>query len=1571
MSNEIKNYLNQFNLSNIQRPISLTREEDLLSLNKPLSFKDWLNQHTSIQSGNEYREYNIYLRKWYALKDENKKVQAESIRNDYVNFLKELSLVFRDDPDFKYIADIDFDDNLDIEYAIPYFTKKIKEICFYIIGKRESSKNAKLKYNMAGATQALEKLFYQYLLQAFTQRNSLILVPEFSGVELLPALSSVSNSFHIYVEELNDDGSYFDKDPMVINYQDMNLASYFKNVEYDSSDYEWIFNSGTMPLCSDNPFFWTLEQTLQEYGVDDINLVPFSAVDLSDQLNPTPNEVNLSLLSKKYVGNNFYLLTGGYYELKTDLFNFDFSPQNNWFYWPSGEAFFETYDTPTYDPLELNESSLIESGATYSSDYRQADKIFVQKNREILGAWLRYYRNFLDTRMMSCALPAGQEFKFKFPYCDYGIVGDGSAWTGRGISNIDTLYNTLDDESKKIVDRIYWNYTTSTERICAMGINETELVYNGAYPSIYYNSADKISKRTATGSNKVNDSNPDGVYKDGFEYAWLYKFLKTDLPIKVGQTTHQWPIQRVEDIDDELLNVDRNFCAPTPLSAINIDTFLGARAGYILSDSDIIYKLNANGGYPIECAFLRGEEIAQSLPNGLVTGSTDTTYVSSVTGIMQIGLTVKCKPDMPETFIWQDDDIELNQINIKYRPHQDDCPYALHTDKVSIFEQKDAGEFEFNYPWKDCECKSVMYSPIGHPGSNYDDFSGMADIILLDTQDPNPFSLNEWRGDDGFDYRSSSDFAWYRIEKTQTNNQQGLDVDVGMGVGSWVTGSGAPFILKTGRQYKYIRTGLKRTYDELLAGSVPSMVISYKYNHNFKPTWRKARLTPNGTWVETPEVTDMVLNAGDYIFYDHFQSNFYCLRYNGTYGEFIVDEYRTSAVNLTDDYWVNFTYATTGIVINYKWPDVITNQDSPTFPTTNTLASELSSVRWEVQINSQPSYTSNLSPEQRLTVVSYLDATINVSVTGFSINGPAFSYELNPVTIVAPERTETRQFSGEKFIQTIYSDSINFMLNVPLSGWNYSENIYDGSSLGAKPFWGEAVDDDSYTTKFKGVREWGYGLRVADEYTLIHQPKVSFMTLNVDDTIKYDKKHSTIIWKQPVDFIVDDETKEWCDLIIEAEKTSPLSSYLFNADKELTVYPTSTRSNLVLEQDDFVNYWAINDFTWSQRLTDSSVGVPPFGGTFIPFASSLIIPADVPFANLTNRHYPSIAMYPNANTLYSDRDSGGYFNHKGLGVLTYVSRDYLNTINPELTSNSLQGADLLFRDPNVFASDDIGLTNKPQRGPIKNVSNNALWMKGKQTEGYKAGSVVGESDFKEFSPYQTREETIGRNNNGIIDIDFDLSPWYGKFNNEWKDTINWPPNFRKEYPIKKWNYALNLFVDSQTVSAIQKSINLKPPYFCPNYTSRHIISKEFIGTTCLGANIQEPIASFSGVDILVLPSVPPVYDGGLILQVNRDFLKNNYLPIYNHASLESLNADPEKVFYGERRTGLNTLLFGYISIIVNGDTFYTPVHRSKRTSCEVSNLSGVFDFNSSFTQYGYMPIHINETQKGFIELFTL
>lgn len=1352
---------------------------------RPYSFREWKDRNIGVIPAEEYNQYQKYLREWYDSRLEKTDIK-NLLQNDYIRLIRDLKLILRDDELNKWLIDIDFNNKTEVSEAIPYLARKLKEIAIYLVNKKDAIKKAKLKYNMSGTNNALEKLFYEYLLKAFTQRDYVLNVPEQELWNTFPHLSAVKDNFQIFVDELYDDTSYFDHDPSmpVSAYYDLSnpaVTAYYDKLGFPVDDLNWLYETGAMPIIADNPLLWSLAELFNQYNTTSIDEFPLSAF---DDINRTRLLDYYKMdLAAKYLGEQQYYLSGGYYLAKTKTFNYPFENGNNWFYWPSGE-YGQEVPYEFYDPILINDTNLVADGAVAANTYEEADKIFIERRSQIDGAWLKLSTTTTTQENMSAVMQKYPDenwsgFQFRYPYPDYGLSAIDLDYTGPGFENIKkATFNILDKDVQKAILGTYWKYPLTAYDIESIPLQETRLIESGAHASQYFDTADKIFIRDASHENKIHDSNPNSVYVDGFKRAWLYKFLKTELPLQRGQTKIIWPVKTYNETEDINFNVLTSQCMPIHLSSVDVRyEILGARAGYGLYDSDVIYKLDSPEGHPIECAFLSGVPID---------GLGKTTWTANTTGCIQPSFTLHCQPGQYNTFIWQDDAKPINETNIKHHEHQIDCPYlkekhtSIYNSRGKTFDQlKDNLEYGLG-EWQKCRCKSILYSPIGHPGEKYNDYGRMTDIVFVDTMFPSAFNFTDWRGTDGLPYDQSSDFAWFQL----TGNQ--IQPDVGWGNGRWVAGDGTlNFTLSTGVLYKMLRTNLQRNVDDVFTGKIPDLYIKQKYDNVPQPVWYRTILQPDGTWLKTNKPSDMVINPGDYILYDHMDSLWYCLTANDRRQPAIFSEPFRSIENpfIEDDgepLWANISFASVDEDIYLLWPDIV-YEKGPEY-----LRTELDRVNWVIKRNGDIfSESSKTTINEYYSFNASLTGTYTFEATGYFEDDTQYIPTiLDQVDIIPVPVLST--LSGDIDIKTIYNDTLNTVWCHDLKGWDYNTNTFDTSSMGGRPLWVSAVDDDSFTTKFKGTKVWGGGIVESkiDDYSLLSQPPLAYIDIEQGDYIDY-RYHGAgeLVWIEPINITIDEETRQWCKLAIKPHVTHPLNSYLCNIDKELIISATDEPSDISFYQTCdsklLVNYWANEPFTWTQELTDSTVGLPPTGGIWVPWITGDLIEPVVPYTNLTNRHFPTIATVPYIGNLYSEADVGGYFTPKCLGASIYVGKQYENKLDTTYISNTS------FRELNQYTS-DYGLTNNMQLAPVKTEDVNANWMKAPLTQGARAGFVDGVREHQEFVPYQTKYESNLKTNVGLRFITDDYDPWEGEKDNEWRDETNFPPNFRDEYPIEEW-----------------------------------------------------------------------------------------------------------------------------------------------------------------------------------------
>lgn len=1363
-------YTKSQNITNVQ---DVTQQEYLESLAtqaklqapddyyNPFSFEDWYNRNTGIISNQEKQQYDLYLKTWYQSRYTPTNV-ANDLKNDYIAFLKNLTIILNKEDKTNVLNDINWDDPLDVEQVIPLYAKKLKEIAIYLINKREAIKKAKLKYNTTGSNQALEKLFYEYLLKAFTKRDYVLNIPDAAIYTTFPDLSSVNKSFRIVIDELYDDASYFDKNPS------LSAADYFSTYTADASafydtmniapsTYEWFFTTGFTPLCANNPLFVIMDNLIN-------STQPASAyADVDTQI---LNEYYQFKLSQKFLGENQYYVSGGYYIPWETTVTYDLQQGNNWFYWPSGE-FINDISDMTLDPVQLLSTSLIENGATGFKNYLSADKVFIRVGDSVSGAWLKSDIITVENHTMSAGLFTETTNQFKFPFPGFGVSGEDYGWTGPQFSNADKSFEYLDADIQQAVKNEYWTTTTTNSSLCAISIHDTTLIDNGATADNYYKLADKITIRP----DGTHDILPNEVYQGVPKHGWLYKMETTDLPIAIGKNYIHWPLNRYTPSDVSLQPILSSQCTPIALSSMDLSDFIGSRAGYNLFDADIIYKLNSREGTPIECAYLSGAPI---------TNLDYTSFTSNATGIIQNSLSLRCNPNNFSTFIWTDDDTPISEVNLQHIKHQPDCPY-LFEDKYSLDTENPADKKLPDYRlWQKCECKAINYSPLGHPGASFDDYNAKSDIIFLDRLHTYPFNKTVWIGSDDLSYQSSEDFAWFQLDGVDKN-----EPDVGWGSGKWVAGGipafGRQFTFKKGCQYKYFRNGLDHSDSYLADGTVPYIIIKHLYSNTTEPVWIKAVADETGKWQSYDVPTDMVINPNDYIVYDHIDSNWNCITGFGDFGNTYTQT--GSSRNLTNNRWLNYDFITTGLPVNIAWPTVAYDNGP------STLAFELSSVVWSITnpSNSTLWYTKN--PTDTLSVLTSTVGTWVVSVTGKTTHSTTVSYASVANFYISPFLT-TVGTSGSLGIETNYTDSINMSWNTHINGWNYTTHSYDVTAAGGRPFWAYASDSNDKITKHKGIDKWGGGIRVIDDYVLITQPEFSDITLNLDNFIDYEA-HNNLTWIEPLTFNVNVTSNNWCNLEIDTTKVATLSDYLYNLDKEMIVSGTNIPSNLVFTQNIdntpiFVNYYANNAFIWTQTLTNSTLGLPPTGGVFVPITSGDLITNVLPYLNFTNRHFPTIATVPHVEELYTTEDVGGYFVPRMLGISTFLSKQTTNELNTDLMLTSAnRGISGVFHNIDMFNS-DYGLTNSLMITPVSNVEIDSSWMKSSVTEWNNAGMIANPASYQQFAPYQTKYENKGFNNIGIHQQDDKYDPWKGAQDNEWENATDYPTSFKKQYPIDKW-----------------------------------------------------------------------------------------------------------------------------------------------------------------------------------------
>ena len=205
-------------ISSLTNTVSLSGTQDI---NAPYNFQDWKARNSNIPPGDLFNQYNAYLKSWYTKRAVSNVVSVDYVVRYYKTFLKTLGITARSQAEKELFENVNIDDSTSLQSVIVGYARRLKDITVYLANKRNSVYYSKLKNNLTGTSTSLERLFYNYILNAFTRKitpdgiitSFIVTNPDILGS--LPYLNTISNNFGIQIEEIYDTSNYFDRDPSV------------------------------------------------------------------------------------------------------------------------------------------------------------------------------------------------------------------------------------------------------------------------------------------------------------------------------------------------------------------------------------------------------------------------------------------------------------------------------------------------------------------------------------------------------------------------------------------------------------------------------------------------------------------------------------------------------------------------------------------------------------------------------------------------------------------------------------------------------------------------------------------------------------------------------------------------------------------------------------------------------------------------------------------------------------------------------------------------------------------------------------------------------------------------------------------------------------------------------------------------------------------------------------------------------------------------------------------------------------------------------------------------------------
>ena len=273
---------NSFATVTVFNSVTNNLDDEKLDTNNPFSFIEFLNYSKDLTNEIEnFRNYNEYIRNWNNfVKNSNTSLNVD-VKNQYLEMFRELSLKYSSIEEQRYLETLDFNNEENLSIAIPFYSRKIKEICLYFKEKRNQFSKDLRNVKNKGTINNLENFIKSTVVDLFEGDD----VPPNVSTSL--PLSSLQNNLSIEIEEAYDTfNDYFDLDP--------NKQPDFYNATLDRKE---LFSSNTNDINSQT--FIDLDQAI-------INLINDKGIVLEELL-PSRLSAQFNTSDENLLDNNDYI----------------------------------------------------------------------------------------------------------------------------------------------------------------------------------------------------------------------------------------------------------------------------------------------------------------------------------------------------------------------------------------------------------------------------------------------------------------------------------------------------------------------------------------------------------------------------------------------------------------------------------------------------------------------------------------------------------------------------------------------------------------------------------------------------------------------------------------------------------------------------------------------------------------------------------------------------------------------------------------------------------------------------------------------------------------------------------------------------------------------------------------------------------------------------------------------------------------------------------------------------------------------------------------------------------------
>lgn len=146
-----------------------------------------------VDTSNITSYYNYYIAEWNKKASSSTADTNQIIVDAYTSFIRDISLNFNSEAENKFFSQIDYTDPYDLDVALSFIGKKIKEIALYYSKKRESIKLVSVKHKLAGSQKGLIATIKEKILDVLSNNLD---NTQYSSI------TDTAKTLDVYVDEL-------------------------------------------------------------------------------------------------------------------------------------------------------------------------------------------------------------------------------------------------------------------------------------------------------------------------------------------------------------------------------------------------------------------------------------------------------------------------------------------------------------------------------------------------------------------------------------------------------------------------------------------------------------------------------------------------------------------------------------------------------------------------------------------------------------------------------------------------------------------------------------------------------------------------------------------------------------------------------------------------------------------------------------------------------------------------------------------------------------------------------------------------------------------------------------------------------------------------------------------------------------------------------------------------------------------------------------------------------------------------------------------------------------------------